>query len=262
MIQKITFFLLLITTLSTHASHIAVAENGLNLREAPSLTATKIGLVYFGAKVQIVEHTGVSLTITDNGKAIQGEWVKITFSNASMFISTQDSGYVFSGFLKPVEDVMAELNRELKAIPAFNGYSVDSSRSPFFVKGDFFGDKVADYAVMLKNSHDTLRIGIIDHGGSRHQFVISRDEDATDRIIDEFGWVGVFRKVKKGDVLWANWAELAENTESEGRRGFDEVPEKEKVVLGYDALFVHMTDACGGGFMYWNKKEFIWLQQE
>jgi len=257
------FALFIAGLLSAKSYHIAMAENGLNVREKPDLAAKKIGQLYFGAKVNIVEKTGVILTVKDNGKDMEGEWVKVTFSNYPTTISSHaETGYVFNWFLKPVEQVLEELNQEISAISIFQEFTVDTAKTPFFVKGDFLNDKVSDYAILLKNEDEPLRIGIIDKGGKKHQFVKSVDRDNKERIIDDFDFVGVFCKVKRGEVLWANWSDEKENSEGEGRQHFDEVPENEKVVLKYDALFVHAAESCGGGFMYWHKGKFIWLQQE
>lgn len=263
---SLLFILFMTALLFGQGYHIAIAENGLNIREKPDLAGNKIGQLYVGAKVKIVEKTGIKLTVTENGTDLHGEWVKIKFSNYPLIISEAaypiDSGYVFNRFLKPIEQVWEELNQEILAISIFQGFTIDTSKTPFFVKGDFLGDHVSDYAILLKKEKEPLRIGIIDKGGKKHQILKSVDLDAKDRIIDEFDFVGVFRKVKRGEVLWTNWSEAKVDSASEGRQSFDEVPENEKVVLTYDALYVHAAESCGGGFMYWYKGRFLWLQQE
>lgn len=263
MIKKATllFTLLIVLVISGQSYHIAIAENGLNIRNAPQLSAEKVGKLYFGAKVEIVEKTGIALTVKEAGKDLRGEWVKIRFSNYPIQIASVESGYVFNGFLKPIDELLKEVQQELDAISIFQGFHIDSSKTPFVIKGDFLGDQVSDYAILLKKDGEAVKLGVWDKGGQQHQIPQSfqRDKEA---LNNDLGFVGVFRKVQRGEVLWANYVDGLEDTESEGFRTFDEVPKNERVILKYDALYVHAAESCGGGFIYWNKEKFIWLQQE
>jgi hypothetical protein len=261
MIKKATllFTLLIIHSISGQSYHIAIAENDLNIRNAPQLSAEKVGKLYFGAKVEIVAQTGISLTVQEAGKDLQGEWVKVKFSNFPIQIASVESGYVFNGFLKPVDQLLAELQQEIDAITAFQGFHIDSSKTPFVIKGDFLGDQVSDYAILLKKEGEAVKLGILDKGGQQHQIPQSfqREKEA---LSNDLGFVGVFRKAPRGEALWANYVDGLE--ESEGFRTFEEVPKNERFILKYDALYVHAAESCGGGYIYWNKEKFIWLQQE
>ncbi|MFS4454827.1 SH3 domain-containing protein [Maribacter sp. 2304DJ31-5] len=68
------------------------AENGLTIRDKPSIDAVKIGTLSFGTEISIVEKTDIQLKIEDEGKTINGQWVKIKTGD-------QKKGYIFDGFL-------------------------------------------------------------------------------------------------------------------------------------------------------------------
>lgn len=67
------------------------AESGLLCRDKPH--GNVIHKFAYGTEVEIVDRTNQELTITDNGKEISGEWVKVRINNTNSF------GYVFDGYL-------------------------------------------------------------------------------------------------------------------------------------------------------------------
>ena len=70
------------------------AESGLIVRSKPSLESNKISHLPNNSLVLITEKTGINLIIKDDGKEINGEWVKIY-----SFDDSDDFGYVYDGFL-------------------------------------------------------------------------------------------------------------------------------------------------------------------
>jgi hypothetical protein len=115
-------------------------------------------------------------------------------------------------------------------------------------EGDFFGDDTTDLAALVQDG-ENVWLCIINNMDSSDYLLYSSNQNPTD-----FGWAGIFKKVNAGDTLWSNYADdfLA----------FSEVPDSEKVVLTYDAIYAHVQEACGGGFIYWKDGKFNWLQQE
>ncbi|WP_196888466.1 SH3 domain-containing protein [Aureivirga sp. CE67] len=93
--KKIIFFLFLISVLNVNAQkyYSVIAENGLSIRETPSLSGNKIGKLEAGKDVMVLRKSGVKLNITDEGKIVKGEWFEVKETDNS------PSGYVFSGFL-------------------------------------------------------------------------------------------------------------------------------------------------------------------
>ena len=82
------------------------ANNGLILRDNPDKMAQRIGKLEYGTTVKILEKTGLALQLLDNGKKLQGEWVKIKEVDSEY---RQREGYVFNGYLTP-----QKINKRLK----------------------------------------------------------------------------------------------------------------------------------------------------
>jgi hypothetical protein len=89
----IIFFLISITNYSQDRMYVS-AENGLNIKEKPSFTSNKIRHLPNNTMVMISKKTGIKLTLKDNSKEINGEWIKIY-----SFDENNRQGYVFDGFL-------------------------------------------------------------------------------------------------------------------------------------------------------------------
>ena len=70
------------------------AKSGLVVRDKPTLEANKIYHLPNNTMVMISKNTGISMTITDEGKQINGKWIKIR-----SFDNNNTQGYVFGGFL-------------------------------------------------------------------------------------------------------------------------------------------------------------------
>ncbi len=78
------------------------SKNGLNVREKPSTSGNRIGVLNFNSLVNIVSKTGIEFTIDDNDitKIISGQWVKIESVYQGKSTSANIvSGYVFDGYL-------------------------------------------------------------------------------------------------------------------------------------------------------------------
>ncbi len=78
------------------------SKNGLNVREKPSTSGNRIGVLNFNSLVNIVSKTGLEFTIDDNDitKIISGQWVKIESVYQGKSTSANIvSGYVFDGYL-------------------------------------------------------------------------------------------------------------------------------------------------------------------
>ncbi|MDP6532823.1 MAG: SH3 domain-containing protein [Candidatus Marinimicrobia bacterium] len=78
------------------------SKNGFNVREKPSTSGNRIGVLNFNSLVNIVSKTGIEFTIDDNDitKIISGQWVKIESVYQGKSTSANIvSGYVFDGYL-------------------------------------------------------------------------------------------------------------------------------------------------------------------
>jgi hypothetical protein len=237
---------------------IVIAGNGLNIRKEPNSKSEKIGKLHFGSKVNVIEKTGKLLEIKDGNEIVKGQWVKIEFENAQMFGSEYKSGYVFNGYLKYEKDFSLFLEKEILKFEKFQNYKIHLKSSPYYISGDFFGDGITDYSIKVIKEIDNVEIIVLDIGGNNTQFLKPIEkyeaEDNEKRVIDEFGWAEIFEKVKSGTTLWSNY--------TDDFRSFEEVPSSEKIILNYEAIYVHASESCGGGFIFWKDGIFNWLQQE
>lgn len=96
--RTIIFTALLFLTLNTLCAQeflYVTAENGLIIREEPDKSSKRIGKFVYAEKVEVLEKTGIAFSITDEGKKIDGTWLKVEGKiNGGYY-----NGYVFSGFL-------------------------------------------------------------------------------------------------------------------------------------------------------------------
>ncbi len=249
----IVLITLLLTTFTYCQNEFVVtAGNGLFLRQEPNSQGKKIGKLYFGAEVNIIEKTENSQTIIDNGEKITGNWVKISFKNFPTFISNAESGYVFDGYLKQKKESIEEIKNEIAKYPEFDKLTINTKITPFYLKGDFFGYKENDIVVLLKNSDGETKIGFINKGIETKIYILGNQNDPFN--MRDYSWIGIFKKVNKGEVLWSNYEDDFVD--------FKDVPENKKVKLNYNSLYMHASESCGGGFVFWKDGKFNWLQQE
>ena len=91
----LTILFLLYTTSNFGQDRMYVtAKSGLVVRDKPSLESNKIFLLPNNTMTMISKKTGINLVIIDEGKKINGEWIKIYG-----FDNNDTQGYVFGGFL-------------------------------------------------------------------------------------------------------------------------------------------------------------------
>ena len=124
---------------------------------------------------------------------------------------------------------------------------------PFYLEGDFLGDGVKDVVLLLRVPTSQVKLVLVDYTQSDTlvSYVYSEIED--------YGFTGVFKKTAPEEALWSNWDDSEEDL---GWLTIEEVPIEEQVFLGYNAILVHLGEACGGGFIFWNNDKWNWLQQE
>ncbi|NRR92429.1 SH3 domain-containing protein [Winogradskyella undariae] len=250
----ILFFIISISALKSYAQikYIVTAENGLILREKPNSKGEKLGKLPFGAQVQIIEETAYTQTIQDDAKEIKGTWVKVKIENKSYFISNEEFGYVFDGYLKKKSTTIKNLAAEVFKQKELENYTFRAEMEPFYLRGDFFGDKTDDLIVLLKNDAEETKIAFIDYGKTIRVYILGLENDPFN--ITDYSWVGIFEKVDRGEALWSNF--------EDDFIDYKDVPENKKVKLNYNAIYMHASESCGGGFVYWQDGKFNWLQQE
>ncbi|MEM6264009.1 MAG: SH3 domain-containing protein [Bacteroidota bacterium] len=239
-------------SLSAQTTFEVTARNGLILRDAPRSQGKRIGKLPYGKPIEVLERTGVEQIIIDGTDTIRGEWVKVQFENFPTRISEFKEGYVFSGYLISKDLHVQQLQRKIDRFPLFKGYTIVRDRLQYHIRGDFFGDGTEDLAVLVQDAEQRIKVGFINYGKKDQPLIMGPHNTAFE--MNDYDWIGVFESVTRGEVLWSNYVD--------DFRDFEEVPANEKVTLPYEAMFMHVSEACGGGFVYWKEEKFHWLQQE
>jgi hypothetical protein len=128
----------------------------------------------------------------------------------------------------------------------------------YYAIGEFYGepeyDRTLDFAVLIKDSTSMVKLLLIDN----YNYDGQEKFDFVDEAFD-YEEIGRFRAVRVGTPLWSNYIDSKGDS---GVRTFEEVPEKERIYLTYDAFYVHAGESCGGGFIFWKDNKWNWLQQE
>jgi len=75
------------------------AKSGLTVRSKPSINSEKIGKFPPGEHLELIEDTGIFLSVMDNGLPVNGNWFKVKRMNHSWDKKPSLTGYVFSGYL-------------------------------------------------------------------------------------------------------------------------------------------------------------------
>lgn len=154
---------------------------------------------------------------------------------------------------KETDSVIIALNNIIYNFNELKGYKVFSEVDTFFIKGDFFGDQIEDIAILIELKSN-VKLCVINFGQDTLIRIIGNNQKWDFTGMDDFSWAGKFRVAEKGEILWSNYVD--------DFRRFKEVPESEKVILDYDAIYVHASESCGGGYIFWQDEKFKWLQQE
>ena len=91
---------------NAQSSYLVTAKNGLIIRAKPMSSSEIHGKLPYGTVLhKILEKTDSTLSIIDNGKIINGNWVKVTYNNYGYLVSEETeqferTGYVFDGYLE------------------------------------------------------------------------------------------------------------------------------------------------------------------
>jgi hypothetical protein len=120
-------------------------------------------------------------------------------------------------------------------------YAFTFNVNPFYLRGDFDGDKATDYAVLVKRkSNGKVGIAIIHGHGLR--VAICGAGSLLGNGGNDFKWLDAWHVYKKGPT-------------HQGATTEDPPP-----VLKGDALFVEKSEAASA-LIYWTGKKYKWYQQ-
>ncbi len=133
--------------------------------------------------------------------------------------------------------------------------TLSTKHNPNFIIADLDGDNHPD-SVKLVQHIANKKFGLLIKFGNNTTATFGLGQDVLQQGFDDLDWVGVFEKANKGDVYYNNVNDDGEIMSEE------QVPEKDKIKLPHDAIFIHAAESCGGGIIYFNTGKFNWIQQE
>lgn len=260
---NLSFYIILLfsflysSSLIANSTYFVTAQNGLLIRENPTISSKAIGKFEFGTRISLSNETEkYADTLLIEGEQKIGYWLKISTHTFSCY-ATENSqeGYLFNIFLDDEQTFVKRIEEEFLKFNQFENYQLDTENDIFCLKGDFFGDKITDTAILLrcknlnKEEYYDKNIVILNYNTTSKEPKVTFLSDE-----DGYEWVGVFIKINAGTALWSNY--------DEDFIDFKDVPKKDKVFLNYDAFLLHAAESCGGGFVFWKNNKFNWLQQE
>ncbi len=133
--------------------------------------------------------------------------------------------------------------------------ALSTKHNPNFIIADLDGDNQPD-SVKLVQHIANKKFGLLIKFGNHATTTFGLGQDVLQQGFDDLDWVGIFEKANKGDVYYNNVNDEGEIISEE------EVPEKDKIKLPHDAIFIHAAESCGGDVIYYNAGKFNWIQQE
>jgi hypothetical protein len=120
-------------------------------------------------------------------------------------------------------------------------FEINTVMNPFYLRGDFDGDKKVDYAVAV-TERSTGKVGMIIYFPIRKNYlVIGAGVGLSNRPGDDYGWMDGWEVFCKKEV----------------EKG---VGEKETIRLKGDAILVVKLESSSG-LIYWDGKKYLWYQQ-
>jgi hypothetical protein len=133
-------------------------------------------------------------------------------------------------------------------------YEISTGHQPFMVTGYFNPDDILDTAILVRHKSIGKDALFIKHGGTDKSFLLKNGKDVGSDF-DHFHWVGQFEVMKKGRKVWNNVVdgEIV---------GDDQVPDKKKITLQTDGIFIHEDEGGGGGIIYFRNGKYVWVQQD
>lgn len=123
----IVLYIVSFFTVNSQETYFVTAKSGLFIREKPNINSSKIGKLPYGSVIALLETTNKELEVTDNGKVIKGNWIKVAFYNAPFIVSNfkgykhEEEGYVFSGFTEKLNKATITV-KEIDSVTFYSQY--------------------------------------------------------------------------------------------------------------------------------------------
>ncbi len=246
----------------------------LRLRSEPKLSSEVILTLKKNTQLTYLDEKSTQKeSIKIGGKTTVSPWYKVKIIDKEIF------GWVFGGGISKkqikltsstskkyecdgteAEVAKKYLNKILTNDNLQDKYSLSCHIAPYFLIGNFNNDQIEDVAIFIKeNKKENPKTGIIIGSPSAlniKPIIFGAGNKYFD--LDDCNDIGIFEKVDKGETLVPNWNEEINDFYYED----DIIPEEKMIKLIYDAIFIHVAEACGGGFIYWKNDKYNWMQNE
>jgi hypothetical protein len=123
-----------------------------------------------------------------------------------------------------------------------NIYSIRTDLNPFYLKGDFDGDKKLDYALSIVEKTTDKKGILIYHTGTRTYYIIGAGKSlANGNGGDDYEWLDAWKVYSDKNV------EIG-------------VGETDKIILKGEAILAIKVESASA-LIYWTGKEYKWYQQ-
>ncbi len=136
-------------------------------------------------------------------------------------------------------------------------YEIAYSHDPYKITGMFNNDDFLDTAFIVKDI-DNNKEGLIIRYGLSNPYdltILGAGKKVLGQRFDEFNWVGDFKTIPKG-------SKKASNVDDDGEIITEEIPNSLKIELPNDGIYIHASESCGGGIIYFDDESYQWIQQE
>ncbi|WP_157447008.1 hypothetical protein [Cytophaga aurantiaca] len=169
-------------------------------------------------------------------------FLSCTQKQENPYIPLVDTGYVY------VDEIKSGKIKDLDSL-------FIPSEMPIDIFCDLDGDKKND-TIGLRLDTLTLKYGLVIQYAAGRCDTLGMGKDFLDRGFNDFNWVGIMEVAPKGKFYW-NYVNYEHNI------SMDQVKSEDKITLEQDGIFLHESEACGGGVIYLtDKNEYAWMQQE
>lgn len=121
-------------------------------------------------------------------------------------------------------------------------YSIRTDLNPFYLRGDFDGDKRQDYALSIVDRKTSKKGILIYHTGTKAHYIIGANKPLSNgNGGDDYKWMDAWKVYVDKDV--------------ESGAG-----ETEKITLKGEGILVKKLESASG-IIYWTGKDYKWYQQ-
>jgi hypothetical protein len=120
-------------------------------------------------------------------------------------------------------------------------YKINRDINPFYLRGDFDGDKKIDYALAVIESTTEKKGFLIYHPSTKKYFVVGAGKSITNRPMDDYSMIDA-------------WQVFDERVVEQG------VTDLKPPKLIGEAILIQKLESSSG-LIYWDGKEYKWYQQ-